>query len=109
MRLAEFIKLEQTTVWPCGRRALHRNNGTSQACEGIMALASEPHNSVLPCAFLPPSKGTSRTKKVYTRGLGWPRIANYFSIEHEFSWVGPQIFGRVGLVDFSWWSIAGRV
>ena len=109
MRPAEFIKLKQTTVWPCGGRTLHRNSGTSQACEGIMALASEPHNSVVPCAFLPPSKRTSRTKKVYIRGLGCPHTANYFSIEHEFSWVGPQIFGRVGLVAFSWWNIAGGV
>lgn len=31
VRPAEFIKLKQTKIWPCGRKALSRNSGTS--CE----------------------------------------------------------------------------
>lgn len=34
VRPAEFIRLEQTKVWLCGRRALHRNNGITRHAWG---------------------------------------------------------------------------
>ena len=79
-----------------------RNCGASQVCEGKMALTLEPHNSVFPSASLP-----CQVCPNLFESPGWMQPADS-STGLGFGRAGPQEFGRMGLMDCSWWSSIGQ-
>ena len=44
----EAIRPKETKIWPCKRKALHRNGSTIRTCKGIMDSILKQHISVSP-------------------------------------------------------------
>lgn len=100
-RASSVYRLKQIKIWPCGRRALHRTNGSGQSMWGKNGpLPKSTQFSLYLCVSDIPQLSPDLLKSLPRKtvaGPGWPQSVDS-SPGYELGTVGPLGVWRVGLV-----------